>query len=335
MISMSEGAKGGVNIAAIAKKNTVWLVLIVMVIVVSIATGGSFVTPVNISNLLTTEAIKAMLTVGVMFTILAKGIDISTAAVLALSATVSASLCQQIGPDTLLHLSTPMPAFVGLIAGVAVAAVVGFCNGFFIAYTKIPPFIATLGAQLVVKGIALLYTNAYPVANLTPGFKIMGQGFLIPKVPNVVTVAVVVVIIGGVLLTQTRFGKNIFAIGGNDIAAKVAGIKVEKNLILAYTFCSCCAGLGGVLLASRSGSGIATLGFNYELDAIAAATVGGTSHTGGVARISGVIAGILILGVINNGLLILGVSPYIQQIVKGGIIVGAVVWDMRKHAKKA
>jgi ribose/xylose/arabinose/galactoside ABC-type transport system permease subunit len=150
----------------------------------------------------------------------------------------------------------------------------------------------------------------------------------------VVWVFFVFVAIAGFLLTQTRFGKNIYAIGGNDQAARVAGINVEKNLILVYTWCSFCAASGGVLLAARSGSGNSTLGLNYELDAIAAATVGGTSHTGGVCRISGVIAGILILGILKNGLLLLNVSPYIQQAVKGIIIVGVVVFDMRKNAKK-
>jgi ribose/xylose/arabinose/galactoside ABC-type transport system permease subunit len=135
-------------------------------------------------------------------------------------------------------------------------------------------------------------------------------------------------------LTQTRFGRNIYAIGGNEQAARVAGINVEKNLVLVYTWCSFCAAVGGVLLAARSGSGNSTLGLNYELDAIAAATVGGTSHSGGVCRLSGVIAGILILGILKNGLLLLNVSPYIQQAVKGIIIVGAVVFDMRKNAKR-
>ncbi len=142
--------------------------------------------------------------------------------------------------------------------------------------------------------------------------------------------------IAAFLLTQTRFGKNIYAIGGNDQAARVAGINVEKNLVLVYVWCSVCAAIGGMLLAGRAGSADpANSGLNYELDAIAAATVGGTSHTGGICRASGVLAGILILGVINNGLVMLKVDDNMTNIVKGLIIVGSVVLDMRKNARKA
>lgn len=325
---------GRLDMKKLASQNSIWLVFIVIAGIMSVA-SPTFLTPLNITNLLTTESIKGIMTVGVMFCILSRGIDLSTASVLALSSVVSASLVQEVADGKLFPNLPTMPAVVGVLAGLAVGIIFGMVNGLLIAYTKIPAFIATLGTQLAVKAIAQLYTNAYPVAQLSKGFKSIGQGALIPGVPNVVLIFVIILVIGGFLLTQTRYGKNIYAIGGNDIAARVAGINVEKNIVKVYTFCSVCAALGGVLLASRSGAGNSTLGFNYELDAIAAATVGGTSHSGGIARISGVIAGILLLGVINNGLLLLGVSPYIQQIVKGVIIVGAVVFDMRKHAKKA
>lgn len=294
----------------------------------------TFLTPLNITNLLTTEAIKGILTMGVMFCILTRGIDLSMGSIVALSAVVSASLVQQEGPGKMLANVPTMPAFVGVLAGVAAGVTFGLIVGILVAYTKIPPFIATLGSQLVVRALAMLYTNAYPVAQLSESFKSIGQGSLVPKVPNVVLIFILFVLLSGFLLTQTRYGKNLYAIGGNETAAKVAGINVEKNLIFVYTFSALCASIGGVLLASRTGSGNSAQGLSYELDAIAAATVGGTSHSGGIARISGVIAGILLLGVINNGLLLLGVSPYIQQVVKGVIIVSAVVFDMRKHAKK-
>ena len=136
------------------------------------------------------------------------------------------------------------------------------------------------------------------------------------------------------MLNYTRFGKNVFAIGGNEQAARAAGIKVEKNQVIVYVWAAFCAGMGGVLLASRSGAGNSSSGLNYELDAIAACTIGGTSQTGGVAKITGVIAGIFILGVVKNIMLLLGVNAYWQQVVKGAIIIIAVVIDMRKNAKK-
>ena len=208
-------------------------------------------------------------------------------------------------------------------------------NGLLIAYTKIPPFIATLGTQLIARACAQLYTNTYPIPELKSEFKTLGQGYIIPNIlPTVVFIFVVFVVISGFLLTQTRFGASVYAIGGNDQAARVAGINVERNLIKVYAWCAFCASVGGVLLSARSGSGNSQNGLNYELDAIAAVTVGGTSHSGGICRISGVIAGILILGVLKNGMLLLGISSYLQQIFKGAIIVLAVVFDMRKNVKK-
>ena len=147
-----------------------------------------------------------------------------------------------------------------------------------------------------------------------------------------VIVFILVAVIAYILLNNTKFGKNVYAIGGNINAARTSGIKVEKNLIFIYAFSGLCASIAGILITARAASGIATLGNNYELDAIAAATIGGTSHAGGIGTVPGIIAGILILGILNNGLLLLGISPYLQQVIKGVIIVGAVIFDMRKNA---
>ncbi|MEN8908316.1 MAG: hypothetical protein ABF289_20360 [Clostridiales bacterium] len=309
--------------------------MIALVIVISIA-SPNFLTFENIINLVTTESIKGMLALGVAFCILAKGIDLSVGSIVALSAVVSASLIQEPSYVAKLFPGLDLPGAGGIIvavmAGILVGTLFGAINGALIAYTKIPPFIATLGSMVVVRGLAMLYTNAYPVPMLKPGFKAIGQKSIL-NIPNLAWILVIFVVVAWFLLNYTRFGSNVYAIGGNIEAAKVAGIKVKKNLIWIYTWSAFCAAVSGVLLASRTGSGIATLGVQYELDAIAAATIGGVSHSGGIGRIGGVVAGILILGVVNNGLLLLGVSPYVQQIVKGLIIVSAVVFDMRKHAK--
>ena len=316
-------------------QNSIWLVLIVLCIFMAFS-SPVFFTPLNITNLLTTEAIKGIMTVGVMFCILSKGIDLSTSGVLALSSVVAASLVQQVdATNKVFDGMYPTAPIVAVLAGLGVGLVFGLINGSLIAFTKIPAFIATLGSMLVTRALAQLYTNAFPVPMLIPGFNNIGRGAWILGIPNVVMVFLIVLIIGGFLLTQTRYGKNIYAIGGNEMAARVAGINVERNLIKVYVFSSMCAALAGVLLAARAGSGNSNLGIGFELDAIAAATVGGVSHSGGIARIQGVIAGILLLGVVNNGLLLLGISPYIQNVVRGVIIVGAVVFDMRKNAKRA
>lgn len=313
--------------------NSIWAVFFVMVIGMSFA-SKAFLTPGNILNVLTTESIIAVLTAGVMWTILSKGIDLMPGSMVALSSVVSASLAQQYAYSSKLFPNLPdLPIIVPILASVAVGIIFGFLNGWLIAYTKIPPFIATLGTQLICRAAAQLYTNAYPIPELKEEFKFFGQGS-IGFFPVIILIAIVFLAVSGFLLTQTRFGKSIYAIGGNDQAARVAGINVEHNLIKVYVLSGFCAAIGGVLLAARSGAGNSSLGLNYELDAIAAATVGGTSHTGGVCRISGVVAGILILGILKNGMLLLGISPYLQQVFKGAIIIAAVVFDMRKNAKK-
>lgn len=328
------------QVKRLLSQNTIWLVLIAMVILMSFLTP-TFLTAKNIVSVLTTESIIGILTVGVMWCILSRGIDLSPGALVALTGVVSASLAQKIdyGASRLFPNLPDLPIIVAIIAGIVAGTAFGVLNGWLIAYTKIPPFIATLGTQLIARALALLYTNAYPIPELKPSFKNVAQLELVnisgASFTVVIVIFIIFVVISGFMLTQTRFGKSIYAIGGNDQAARVAGIKVEKNLIKVYTWSAFCASIGGILLAARSGAGNGSVGVNYELDAIAAATVGGTSHSGGICRISGVIAGILILGILKNGMMLLKISPYLQQVCKGAIIILAVVFDMRKNAKKA
>ena len=305
-------------------QNSIWLVLIAMVIIMGVA-QPSFFTVNNLLTLLSGEAVKGILAFGVMFAILSKGIDLTIGASAGLVACITASLVQ---PADYANAVFPglgtLPAPLVILIVLAIGAGIGAIYGAIIAYTKIPPFIATLGAQLICRASAKMYTSR-PVSTLSSEFRFLGSA-KIGSVP----------VISAFLLTQTRFGKNVYAIGGNDQAARVAGINVEKNLIMVYVWCSVCAAVAGMLLAGRAGSADpANSGLNYELDAIAAATVGGTSHTGGICRVSGVLAGILILGVINNGLVMLKVDDNMTNIVKGVIIVGSVVLDMRKNAKRA
>ena len=322
------------TIKKLLNTQSIWLVLIVMVAITGIA-APVFLSRDNIFNVLMTESIIGILTVGVMWPILSRGIDLSLGAVVALSSVVSASFAQRADYATRMFPGLPpMPIIVAVLAGISVGVIFGLINGLLVAYTRIPAFIATLGTQLIARSMAQLYTNAYPVPTLWNEFKDLGQAWTL-GIPNVVWFLILFCVVSGFLLTQTRFGNNVFAIGGNDQAARVAGIHVEKNLVKVYTWCAVCAAFGGVLMAARSGAGNSSYGLNYELDAIAAATVGGASHYGGSCRISGVIAGILILGVLKNAMLILGINVYLQQAFKGLIIIGAVVFDMRKNARKA
>ena len=315
--------------------NAIWLVLVVLVILVSLI-NHNFFSVSNLMTLLSGEAVKGILAFGVMFCILSRGIDLTLGASAAFVGVVTASLAQNLGnPNKLFMGLNPLPAPLVFLIGIGMGAAIGIIYGSLIAYTKIPAFISTLGAQLICRAGAKMFTNR-PVSDLTPSFRALGSAKIGGVFPVIILVFIVMFCIAGFLLTKTRFGANVYAVGGNDQAARVAGINVERTLVKVYMWSSICAAVGGMLLAGRAGSADpANSGLNYELDAIAAATVGGTSHTGGICRISGVLAGILILGVINNGLVMLKVDDNMTNIVKGLIIVGSVVLDMRKNAKRA
>jgi len=315
------------------KENSIWLIFLVIFVAATFL-SGNFFTFGNLTSVLMTESIIGILAVGIMWCILSKGIDLTAGSLVALASVTVASLAQEPGFSGAFYPGLEVPVPVAILAAVAVCALFGLINGLVIAYTKIPPFIATLGTQLICRASAQLYTNAYPISNLRADLKFWGQGTIAGVFPVIVVVFIVVAAFSGFMLTQTRFGKSVYAIGGNDMAAKVAGVNVESAIVRVYLWSGICAGIGGVLLAARSGAGNSSAGLNYELDAIAAATVGGTSHTGGVCRISGVIAGILILGVVKNIMLLTGVNAYWQQIIKGVIIIVSVVLDMRKNIQR-
>jgi len=276
-----------------------------------------------------------MLALGVGFIIISLCLYLFFVCLIAFSSFFSPFLVQELTYATLiLQNLVYIPAWVSVVAGLAIGTAFGVANGLLIVYTKIPPFIATLGSQVIARGLALLYTNAYPVPMLRKDFTAIGQNHLF-GIPYIVLVFVVFLLAAYIMLNHTRFGKNVYAIGGNPEAARAAGIKVERNVLMIYIWSAFTAAAAGIMMTARSASGISTLGQGYELDAIAAATVGGVSHLGGIGSIVGVFGGILVLGVINNGLLITGVSPYLQQIIKGAIIIVAVIFDMRKLARKA
>jgi inositol transport system permease protein len=226
-----------------------------------------------------------------------------------------------------------LPIVIPILAGLLVGTLCGAINGSLIAFTKIPAFIATLGMTTVARGFALIYSNARPVSNLTPAMNsIGGRAFGIMPIP--ILIYLFIFILSYVLLNKTRFGKNTFAIGGNITAAEVSGVNVPKNLVMIYAYCGLLAGIAAIVFAGRVGSVHPGAAEGYELTAIAATTIGGTSHSGGIGTIGGALIGALILSVMRNGMTLLGFSPYSQKILEGIIIVGAVIIDMRKNARK-
>jgi inositol transport system permease protein len=314
-------------------KYGIYLVLVLMILIMSVL-SPVFLSTRNLLNVIRQVSVIGLISLGVTLVIISKGIDLSSGSVLALAAVVAASLAQKSDWAAKMYPSLPdLPIFVPIIAALIVGTLVGMMNGSFIALTGIPAFIATLGSYVSIRGLALLYSDGRPISSLNESYQFIGQGY-IAGIPFPVIIFLAMALVTWVMLNHTKFGKSIYAVGGNITAAEVSGINVKKTLIKIYAYAGMLAGLSAVVLTARVNTGQPGMGVAYELDAIAATTIGGTSHSGGIGTIQGAVVGALILGVLNNGLNLLGVSAYWQQILKGAIIVGAVIIDMRKNAKK-
>jgi inositol transport system permease protein len=320
-----------IDFKRITRKYGILFILIAMCVVFAFL-SPAFLSVSNILNILNQTAIWGIMALGMTFVIIAKGIDLSVGSVLAISGLVAASLAQ-IPAQMKLYQNLPeLPLILPILAGLFVGACCGAVNGALVAFTKIPAFIATLGMMTVARGIALIYSNARPVSNLTPQMNAIGSRVF--GIPVPILIYLFMFIVSYVLLNKTRFGKNVFAIGGNITAAEVSGVNVPKNLVLIYAYCGLLAGIAAIVFAGRVGSVHPGAADGYELTAVAATTIGGTSHSGGIGTIGGALIGALVLSVMRNGMTLLGFSPYSQKILEGIIIVSAVVIDMRKNARK-
>jgi inositol transport system permease protein len=274
-------------------------------------------------------SVIGIIAIGVTQVIITGGIDLSSGSVVALTAMVAASLAQSSEALRAVYPAlTDLPVVVPVAAGLAVGAVAGLVNGSLIATTGIPPFIATLGVMVTARGIAKWYTRGQPVSMLTDAYAALGSSV----VPVVIFLATALIF--HVALRYTRYGKFTYAIGANREAARICGIRVGRHLVVVYAIAGVLSGLAGVLTSARAISGQAGMGLMYELDAIAAAVIGGASLSGGVGRISGTVIGTLILGVVTSGFTFLRIDAYYQEIVKGAIIVAAVVADQYRRRRR-
>ena len=319
------------SIGGLISKYTGYVTFVVMVIVLGILTRGGSLRLLSWQNLAIAESVRAFGALGVGMIIITRGIDLSLGQVIGLSACVSASLAQTPDYVSALYPGLDMPTIIPVIAGIGVGVLFGLFNGFLVAYGKLPPFIATLGSMTIAAGLQLIYTHASTVGSLQNEYKNIAQGFLGP-LPNMVIYVSITVFLLWVLLNHTKQGKRIYAIGGNPTAARVSGIAVKFETMKVYLMAGTLYGFAGVLLSSRLGLANALTGDMMELDAIAAATVGGVSHSGGVGKVGGIVIGVLTLGLINFGMTYLGVDSYYQLLVKGFIIISAVYLDMRRAA---
>ena len=316
--AISKVKKGSPKFGQLLSEYGILLALGVIIIVITIL-SPNFLTTANMLNLFKQVSINAILAIGMTFVVLTKGIDLSVGSILAFSGIVTASLVT--GNDANL--------FLGIAVGLGAGLVLGAVNGLVVSKWKVAPFIATLGVMSIARGLTYIYSNGQPISGLSNSFLIIGTGGFL-GIPISVWVVIAVFAICSILLYRTRFGRHVYAVGGNENAAKTSGLNVNRTLMSVYCISGLLAGLAGVLLTSRVSSGLPQAGMSYELDAIAAVVIGGTSLAGGRGRLWGTLVGALIIGVLNNGLDLLAVSSYWQQVIKGTIIIIAVLVDRKR-----
>ena len=283
----------------------------------------SFLTTQNILNILRQSSMNGIIAVGMTFVIVTGGIDLSVGAIVALAAVAATSFAH---PDT-------YPLFVPVAVGLAVGTIAGAINGMVIARGAIAPFVATLGMMTIARGAGLVFSSGRPIINLSDEYNGIGGGQFL-GIPIPVYLFAGVVLIGIFLLRFSKFGRHVYAVGGNEQASKLSGLNIGAIKVAVYSLSGLFAGFAGVVLSSRVMTGSPVAGVGYELDAIAAVVIAGTSLAGGAGSIFGTIIGTLIIGVMNNGLDLLNVSSYFQQIVKGVIIIAAVLLDQNTKKTK-
>lgn len=296
------------------------LIGLILLFIVIAALNDRFISPSNLSNLLRQVSINALISFGMTFVILTGGIDLSVGSILALSSALLASM-----------ITSGMNPEMAVIVAAVIGLGLGVVNGIIVAYGKVAPFIATLATMTIYRGATLVYTNGNPISGLSddPIFMGLGQGDIagVPVPAILMLIAFLVLLF---ILNKTPLGRQTYAVGGNEKVSFIAGIKINRVKIVSYAITGLLCALAGAVLTSRLNSAQPTAGMGYELDAIAAVVLGGTSLSGGKGRITGTLIGALIIGTLNNGLNILNVSSFYQQVVKGIVILLAVLMDRKK-----
>ncbi|WP_029100907.1 galactose/methyl galactoside ABC transporter permease MglC [Brevibacillus thermoruber] len=331
------------SIREFCAQNAIYIVLVALIVGIAVY-DSQFLSVTTIRDILLQSSTRAIIALGAAFVLITGGVDLSAGRVVGLTAVLSASMLQmQDYPRRFFPDLPDLPLLVPVLLAILAGLIVGLINGVIVAKFSVPPFIATLGTMVIVYGANSIYfdmepNESQPIGGLRQDFSHLGTGYIGPggpySIPYIVIIAIVVSVVVWVIFNKTRLGKNMYAIGGNMQAAAVSGINVGLNLIVIYAIAGALYGLAGVLEAARTGGATNNYGNMYELDAIAACVVGGVSTSGGIGTVPGILAGVLIFGVINYGLTFIGVNPYWQLIIKGLIIVAAVAVDIRKYLAK-
>jgi ribose transport system permease protein len=302
------------------EKFAAFAALIMLFVIFSIASPNFFSTD-NLFTVALQTSIIAFIGIGVTFPIITAGIDLSIGSVLALSGVVTGLL-----------MKSDIPVPFAIIVGILVGILCGLINGFIITKGKLPPFIATLGMMMLARGAALYITNASPISGFPDSFEFIG-GRVFDILPVPVLIMVVFALLFGFVLKKTKLGRYTYAIGSSEEAARLSGININRVIYKVYAISGGLAGVAGIVLASRLVTAQATAGQSYELDAIASAVIGGTSLMGGVGTITGTIIGSFIIGVLRNGLNMMGVSSFVQMMIIGFVIISAVYIDQLRNKK--
>jgi ribose/xylose/arabinose/galactoside ABC-type transport system permease subunit len=308
------------NIGSIIGKYGVYIALIVMFVAMSFA-SESFLTVTNMFNILKQNAVIGIIAIGMTFVIVNGGIDLSVGAIVAMSACFATSLGLE---------GSGVPVSVAYLAGIASGIACGAFSGLFISHFNIPAFIATLATQTIARGIVYVYTDGRPITGVSEAYKYIGRDSWGP-IPIAVVIYVIFILMGIFLLKYTKFGRHVYAIGGNKRAAIYSGVNAKFTEFMVYVISGFTAACAGILLSSRIQTGQPAGGQGYELDAITAVVIGGASLSGGRGTILGCVIGMLVIGIMQNGLDLLNVSSYYQQIIKGVIILLAVLADRKRN----
>jgi len=306
--------KSKANIKQIFKNNGILIVFFLFCVALSIL-SPYFLSMNNILNILRQTSIYGILAVGMTFVILTGGIDLSVGSILAISGMICAGM-----------LKSGESIFLSSVVAIGVGAGFGLLTGLIITIGKITPFVVTLGMMTIARGLTLIYSKGYPISGFSSAFRKIGGGYVL-GIPVPVIIFLITVAIAWFILKYTRLGRYTYAIGGNEETVKLSGINASFYKTMVYVIVGIAAGLSALILTSRLNAAEAIAGQGYELDVIAAVVVGGTSLMGGRGSIIGTLIGALLIGVINNGMNLLGISPYFQLVVKGFLIIGAVILD--------
>jgi ribose transport system permease protein len=318
------------NKASLARFQSI-LALGAMVLAMTVL-SDKFFTADNGRNILRQISVNICLSVGMTLVVLTAGIDLSVGAILALAGAVAAGLLKNGLALAHFHVLLQFTVCGAILAAVLTGLALGLFNGIAITRFRLPPFVATLGMFSIARGLTMLWTGGFPITDLGSGFGYIGTGMFF-GIPMPVWISVAVVMVFVVVTRRMRFGRYIYAVGGNERAALLSGLQVNQIKLRVYTLAGGLAGVAGLIITARLDSAQPNAGLGYELDSIAAVVIGGTSLSGGRGSVIGTVIGCVVIGVLNNGLFLLNVSPFWQQVVKGFVILAAVAIDRRSNSE--